>query len=182
MGDGHLNQPTTAPPNTAGKTAAVSIRATASLEEQERYGHCFACGAANESGLNLEFEAFDDGSVSALYVPQERHQGWPNVLHGGIVATLLDEAAAYVAYARGQHAATARLNVRYSRAAPLDLPLRVTATLVKDTRRMLTIEARVTTLDDETIAKAEATLLLLTPKQEQEYGLLPLPDATKKNE
>ncbi len=160
----------------------MSIRATASPEEQERYGHCFACGAANDSGLNLEFEALDDGSVSALYVPQERHQGWPNVLHGGIVATLLDEAAAYVAYARGQHAATARLNIRYSRAAPLDIPLRVTATLVKDTRRMLTIEARVTTLENKKIANAEATLLLLTPKQEQEYGLRPLTDATKRNE
>ncbi len=151
----------------------MSIRATASLEEQERYGHCFACGAANASGLNLEFEAPEDGSVTALYVPQERHQGWPNVLHGGIVATLLDEAAAYVAYARGQHAATARLNIRFSRPAPLDTPLRVTATLVKDTRRMLTIEARVTTLEDEKIATAEATLLLLTAKQQQEYGLLP---------
>lgn len=159
----------------------MSIRATASLEEQERYGHCFACGAANDSGLNLEFESLEDGSVTALYVPQERHQGWPNVLHGGIVATLLDEAAAYVAYARGQHAATARLNVRYSRAAPLDTPLRVTATLVKDTRRMLTIEARVTTLEDEKIAAAEAALLLLTAKQEQEYGLIPLTDAANNN-
>ncbi len=171
----------TAPPNTADTTGAVSIRATASQEEQERYGHCFACGAANDSGLNLEFEALDDGVVTALYVPQERHQGWPNVLHGGIVATLLDESAAYVAYARGQHAATARLNIRYSRPAPMDIPLRVTATLVKDTRRMLTIEARVTTLDDETIARAEATLLLLTPKQEQEYGLLPLTDEPNEN-
>ncbi len=146
-----------------------------SLEEQERYGHCFACGAANDSGLNLEFEAIEGGGVTALYVPQDRHQGWPNVLHGGIVATLLDESAAYVAYARGQHAATARLNVRYSRAAPLDTPLRVTATLAKDTRRMLTIEARVTTLADEKIADAEAKLLLLTPNQEREYGLIPQP-------
>ena len=155
----------------------MSIRAVASPEEQERYGHCFGCGVANDSGLNLEFESLEDGSVTALYVPQERHQGWPNVLHGGIVATLLDEAAAYVAYARGQHAATARLNIRYSRPAPLDTPLRVTATLVKDTRRMLTIEARVTTLEDEKIASAEAALLLLTLKQEQEYGLVPLADA-----
>lgn len=171
----------TAPASAADTTGAVSIRATASPEEQERYGHCFACGAANDSGLNLEFEALDDGVVTALYIPQERHQGWPNVLHGGIVATLLDEAAAYVAYARGQHAATARLNIRYSRPAPMDMPLRVTATLVKDTRRMLTIEARVTTLEDEKIATAEATLLLLTPRQEQEYGLLPLTDEPNEN-
>ena len=151
---------------------AVSIRDNASPEEQELYGHCFACGAANEYGLNLEFESLDDGRVTALYVPQERFQGWPNVLHGGIVATLLDEAAAYVAYARGQHAATARLNIRYSRPAPLDEPLRVSASLVKDTRRLLTIETNVKTLADETIAVAEATLMLLTEEQEREYGLL----------
>ena len=46
---------------------------------------------------------------------------------------------------------------------------------------MLTIEARVTTLEDEKIATAEATLLLLTAKQEQEYGLIPLTDATNNN-
>ena len=98
----------------------MSIRANASVEEQERFGSCFACGMANDAGLKLDFEAVGDNSVTALYVPQEQHQGWPNVLHGGIVATLLDEAAAYVAYARGQHAATAHLNIRYSRPAPLD--------------------------------------------------------------
>ena len=158
--------------NVTDKPGAVSIRATASPEEQERYGHCFACGVANESGLNLEFEALDGGGVTALYIPQERHQGWPSVLHGGIVATLLDEAAAYVAYARGQHAATARLNIRYSRPAPLDEPLRVSASLVKDTRRLLTIETHVTTLADERIADAEATLMLLTEAQRRQYGLL----------
>ena len=109
--------------------------------------------------------------MTAVYVPQERHQGWPRVLHGGIVATLLDEAAAYVAYARGQHAATARLTIRYTRPASLDQPLRVRATLVRDARRMLTIESRVTTLDGDDIAAAEAVLLLLTPKQERDYGL-----------
>ena len=152
----------------------MSIRATATVEEQERYGSCFGCGMANETGLNLDFEALDDQSVTALYVPQEQHQGWPRVLHGGIVATLLDEAAAHVAYARGQHGATARLNIRYSRPALLDEPLRVSATLVKDSRRMLTIEARITTLGEDKIAEAEATLLLLTPEQKQEYGLTPL--------
>ena len=152
----------------------MSIRANATVEEQERFGSCFACGMANDAGLKLDFEAIGDKSVTALYVPQEQHQGWPNVLHGGIVATLLDEAAAYVAYARGQHAATARLNIRYSRPATLDEPLRISASLLKNSRRMLTIEAHVTTLEEDKIADAEATLLLLTPKQEHEYGLTPL--------
>ena len=70
----------------------MSIRATASVEEQERFGSCFACGMANDAGLKLDFEAVGDKSVTALYVPQEQHQGWPNVLHGGIVATIADGA------------------------------------------------------------------------------------------
>ena len=150
----------------------MSIRATATVDERERYGLCFACGERNETGLQLEFEATDNNhTVTAVYAPQERHQGWPQALHGGIVATLLDEAAAYVAYARGQHAATARLNIRYSRPARLDEPLRVSASLVRDARRILTIDAHVSTLDDQRIADAQATLLLLTERQERDYGL-----------
>ena len=150
----------------------MSIRATATVDERERYGLCFACGERNEAGLQLEFESTDDNrTVTAVYAPQERHQGWPHALHGGIVATLLDEAAAYVAYTRGRHAATARLVIRYSRPARLDEPLRVSASLVRDARRILTIDAHVTTLDDQRIADAEATLLLLTERQELDYGL-----------
>ena len=150
----------------------MSIRATASVDEQERYGLCFACGERNEAGLHLDFESTDDcRAVTAVYAPQEGHQGWPQALHGGIVATLLDEAAAYVAYARGQHAATARLNIRYLQPARLNEPLRVSATLVSDARRILTIDAHVTTLDDQRIADAQATLLLLTESQERDYGL-----------
>ena len=156
-------------------TSSTSVRASVSAAEQERYSRCFACGMENDAGLRLDFEVLTDGEVTALYVPRDEHQGWPHILHGGIIATLLDEAAAYVAYARGQHAATARLNIRYRRAAPLDAPLRVSATLVKDARRSLTIESRVDTLDDETIASADATLLVLTQNQEHEYGLVPLP-------
>ncbi len=151
----------------------MPIRATASLEEQERYGYCFGCGTANDAGLKLDFETVDDTSVTAVYVPQREHQGWPRALHGGVVAALLDEAAAYVAYARGQRAATARLTIRFSRPALLEQPLRVSATLLKNTRRTLTIDAHVTTRGEERIADAEVTLLLLTPQQEQEYGVNP---------
>ena len=43
----------------------MSIRATATVEEQERFGSCFACGMANDAGLKLDFEAVGDNSVTA---------------------------------------------------------------------------------------------------------------------
>jgi acyl-coenzyme A thioesterase PaaI-like protein len=84
----------------------------------------------------------------------------------------LDEAAAYVAYARGEHAATARLTVRYSTPAPLDEPLRVEARLVRATRRLLDVEGTVVTVSGTPIAGAEATLMLLTDHQKRAYGLI----------
>ncbi len=150
------------------------VLSSLSEEERARYGGCFACGTRNPIGLRLEFHVADEDNndaVTAIFQPEEAHQGWPNVLHGGLVATLLDEAAAYVAYARGEHAATARLNLRFSMPAPLDEPLRVDARLVRATRRLLEVGGEVTTLSGKPIAAARATLMLLTDHQKQGYGL-----------
>lgn len=155
------------------------VRTFASEEERARYGHCFACGPENPNGLSLEFFEGEEGSVSAVFQPKEVHQGWPRILHGGIVATLLDEAAAYVAYVRDQHAATARLNMRFTTPAPLDEPLRVEARLVRATRRLLEVEAEVATLTGAPIATAQATLMLLTDHQKREYGLTTGPNTVQ---
>lgn len=52
--------------------------------------HCFGCSPSNESGLQLQF--FEDGDfLTATWEPKSLLQGYKNVLHGGIQATLLDE-------------------------------------------------------------------------------------------
>ena len=53
---------------------------------------CFGCGPANATGLRLEFLLADDGSVVSLPVVPSTFDGHPGYLHGGIIATLLDEA------------------------------------------------------------------------------------------
>lgn len=51
---------------------------------------CFGCSPNNESGLNLEF--WEEGEeVIAKWMPCKSFEGFVNVLHGGIQATLLDE-------------------------------------------------------------------------------------------
>lgn len=74
---------------------------------------CFGCSKANPLGLKLDF--FEDGDfVVANYRPDVHFQGYHNVLHGGIQATLLDEIASWVVYVKLQTAGvTSSLNIKY---------------------------------------------------------------------
>ena len=55
---------------------------------------CFGCGDDNPIGLHLRFAADGDG-VKASFVPGPEHQGFGDVVHGGIISTVLDEAMAW---------------------------------------------------------------------------------------
>lgn len=104
-------------------------------------GFCFVCGPRNESGLMARFEtdAEKRSAVCRLVVPA-RFQGWRQMVHGGIVATLLDEACIYACRAGGGNFVTGEIRVRYRQPVPVDTPLTVRAEVVGGRRRLL--EAR----------------------------------------
>ena len=152
------------------------MRAGASAADRGQYERCFACGPSNPAGLRLEFRTVEDARddhVFADWTPDPAvHQGWPHAVHGGLVSTLLDEAAAYVAYARGQRAATAKLTIRFRGPAVVDDALRVDAWLTRATRRLLEVHASVTDLTTGGIvAEADASLMVMTDAQRHEFGL-----------
>jgi len=74
---------------------------------------CFGCSPTNPIGLHMEF--FEEGDeVVSFWRPQEHYQGWVGVMHGGILATLIDEIAGWVVMRKLQTSGvTSRLNVRY---------------------------------------------------------------------
>ena len=75
--------------------------------------NCFGCSPDNKLGLQLSF--LNEGEyIVARWLPQPQFQGYHNLLHGGIQATLLDEIASWYVYARLHTAGvTSRLAVRY---------------------------------------------------------------------
>ena len=79
-------------------------------------GFCIACGPASEFGLRMRFTELPDGSVESRATIPSRFQGWRDVVHGGIVAMLLDEAMAYAAGARGVLGVTGELKMRFPEA------------------------------------------------------------------
>jgi len=129
--------------------------------------YCFGCGHQNPIGLRLTFER-DGHEVVARYEPRPEDQGFPGMMHGGLVAVLLDEAMGWAMYIDRIFAVTAKMETRYRRTATLDTPLEARARLVRASGRRLTVEGRVRTADGVDIADAQALFVRMSPAQEAE--------------
>jgi uncharacterized protein (TIGR00369 family) len=82
--------------------------------------HCFGCGGANARGMQLAFEQDDEARrIRGSFQIGAEFQGAPGFLHGGVIATLLDEAMAKVSRFAGDHAVTAELTVEYKKPVPV---------------------------------------------------------------
>lgn len=82
--------------------------------EPKATNSCFGCGGANHSGMKLTFEQDNaNRKITGRFVLGERYQGGGGMAHGGIIATLLDEAMGKVCRFREVRAVTAELSVEY---------------------------------------------------------------------
>lgn len=88
-------------------------------------GMCFACGEKNPISLGLKFKELSENKVKAEFIPAENHQGYDGIIHGGLTATLLDEAMAHVIGFKGIKAFTAELNVRFRKAIEIGEKLEI---------------------------------------------------------
>ncbi len=86
-------------------------------------GWCFVCGQENPLGLRLAWTLRADGRAAARFRAGRHHQGWIGVVHGGILAAVLDEAMAQRLQLGGLRTVTAKLEIRYRRPTPIDTPL-----------------------------------------------------------
>ena len=120
----------------------------------ENNDNCFVCGMKNPFGFQVKPEIIDGGaSVRIECTPAEHLQGWANILHGGILSTLLDEAITYVGIGTfDQPAVTAQLEVRFRNPAPTAVKLHVLAERIKVSKRLIEAKAKVTLSDGTLIA------------------------------
>ncbi len=130
------------------------------LNDDTTYQLCFACGRRNEHGLRLTFRR-DGDRITAEFQPQESHQGFPGVVHGGIVATLLDETLGRTGALRREWLMTARLDVRYRRPGPVAVPVRVWAERIRERAGAVEAKGAVELLDGTVIADARGVFFPL---------------------
>lgn len=95
------------------------------LTKQPNSKFCFVCGLENSHGLQLSFYQDQEGQVLCETVVPERFQGYPGVVHGGIVASILDEVAMRAAMVKDHNRfmVTARMTLRYRKQVPVEQPL-----------------------------------------------------------
>ena len=108
----------------------------------ERAGHCFGCGPANPEGLHLMFTFDAEGRTATARVNLTRvHEGPPGHIHGGIIATLMDEAMSKLNRPLGVIAMTRHMEVDYLKPSPLGRELVLTGRHVRREGRELFHEA-----------------------------------------
>lgn len=95
------------------------------MSPKETHRACFACGEGNAGGLRLHFEVDEGGIASAIWQPTPTFQSYPDRLHGGVIATLLDSAMVHALFAQGISGVTAEMSIRYLQSVSLDQPLLV---------------------------------------------------------
>jgi uncharacterized protein (TIGR00369 family) len=128
--------------------------------ELEDDGHCFVCGGRNDGGLKLLWTV-KDKETFAEFVPTKTHQGWKGLVHGGLLAALLDEAMTRLIWKRSGAAVTAEMTVRYLAPAAVGEKLLIRGEVLDDTRRLVSARAEIAKGDGTLVARAEGKTLKL---------------------
>lgn len=98
---------------------------------------CFCCGPNNPIGLKLKFEDFPDGRTLTVWRPRKEHEGFKGIVHGGLVATVLDEVMIRMLYHRGIAAVTGTLETKLVKPLRAGREYRFEARMVRDRGRAL---------------------------------------------
>jgi len=122
-----------------------------------KYDNCFACGQSNPIGLKLKF-SFDGEYAFADVVFHKNYEGYPDIIHGGIVSTVLDEAMAKAILFKGKIAYTGEIKVRFRKEAVPGEKYRVYGRLISSRRNLYELEAFLKR-GNEVVAEAHARFL-----------------------
>lgn len=121
--------------------------------------YCFACGKDNPIGLKLKFD-FSGGKNTVRFIPGKEHQGWSDIVHGGILSTLMDEAMAWLVIHRIGFAVTSSMEARFLRPAMVGDELTVVAEIGKEDGRKVHARCRITGSAGKTVAAGKGIFVL----------------------
>ena len=122
------------------------------MKRQVNSRMCFVCGLENPIGLRLVFEE-DEERVWTEFTPRQEHQGWPGVLHGGLVCTLLDEVMARVFFFDEERwMVTAKMEVRIKNTPPVGQRYIASARVTANRKRLVEAESEIALEDGTAIA------------------------------
>ncbi len=164
--------------STVTRAATVGSSRAIKTADGRRYAfadhNCFACGGANPIGMHLTIE-LGEGTASTTWLPGENFQGWEEKVHGGLLATLLDEVMAWAPSSFDSWAVTAEMSIRYRSPADPGQPLTARGWVTGRRRRIYQVRGEVHGPDGRLIAEAQGRFLGASPSVKAQlkarYGL-----------
>ncbi len=120
--------------------------------------YCFVCGKNNTFGLQLEF-SLHNGKVISEFVLKKAQQGYKDIVHGGIISTILDEAMVKTALLQNMPAVTAEITIRFRNPLMVDEPAFVEAFIEKNRKKIIETRSEIRKKDNTIIAEGHAKLI-----------------------
>ena len=127
---------------------------------------CYVCGSKNPLGLKLRFEHPEKGLLRSTVIFSKEHQGFRDIVHGGMIAMVLDEMMVNLAWKEGIPAVTVELNVRLKKAAKIGQKVLLEGHLEGGRGRVLRASSEAKNEKGEVLATATAACVLIRPKSQ----------------
>ena len=134
------------------------------------YPNCFGCGDSNPIGLGLDLR-LEDRFLVTEFTPKEEHQGWPDIVHGGIITALLYEVLENFPYHQGVMTMMRSMETRFRRPAVTGSTLVARSWLTVRSGREMEVSASLTGEQGQLIAEGNATLIELSQDQLKKIGI-----------
>jgi len=144
--------------------------------KQPNSRHCFICGVENPVGLHLHIYETAPGVVESEYTAPQHFEGYPGVLHGGIIAAILDEISGRAQMGSDpQHPRfmfTGKLEIKYRKNVPIGKKLKLIGKAGKSKRNLAEAWAGIYDAQtDELLAEANATHIDV-PSEQMDFSKL----------
>jgi uncharacterized protein (TIGR00369 family) len=120
---------------------------------ERAHDNCVVCSDSNTRGFGLEFRKCKDGSVVADFSCEKAFEGYKNVLHGGVIACLLDGAMTNCLFAKGRISVTAEMKIRFQHPVLVGVPASLRAWIERSRKTLHMVKAE---LHQDQILKATA--------------------------
>jgi uncharacterized protein (TIGR00369 family) len=144
------------------KIPSAHGHATKSYPQKKNF--CFACGHDNPAGMHLKFTQEGKRLVCKFRLGR-RYTGPPGYCHGGIIATILDDAMGKVNKLRHVVALTKEMTVEYIKPVPLHKPLRVEGSEISVHGRRHINRAEILNQNDEVLARSRGIFIAIDPEK-----------------
>lgn len=134
------------------------------VSKQRNSRMCFVCGMDNPVGMKAQFYNMEDGSVMTVFRYETEHQSFPQRVHGGLAATMLDELGLRAMWTKSSEevfGVTMSMEVKCRRPVPYGEDLIGRGIVVKETPKFVTIHAELFDMAGNRLAEAELKYIKL---------------------